>query len=213
MVPGRLRSKRGQLFSSRARYSQKHSTYNFGVYTTHAPCAPGGSITDSGCDKFKGPLPAVQTINLLWKHARLLFHLSTCLSAPQSTILGPNPAGSNSMGGGAGAAGCDGSPPPLGIPGRPGRHQDAFPAAVPTYTDKLGCLSSANTGINMPVKTPSGSRACTYMIVAFTAKEHLSNILFVKYLNLLGQSSNKHLAKPAKSSYIVQMGQTIPTSR
>lgn len=60
---------RGHLLSSRARYSQKRSIYHFGAYTTHALCAIHQVLTDSGCDKFKGPLPVVQTINLLWKHA------------------------------------------------------------------------------------------------------------------------------------------------
>lgn len=55
-----------------------------------------------------------------------------------------------------------------------------FQRPVRTYTDKLGCPSSANTGINMPVKTPSGSRACSHMIVAFTTKEHLQQHTFCK---------------------------------
>ena len=141
-APERLRSKRAAFVISRTLQSETFNLQFWCIYTTQAPCAIHQVLTDSGCDKFKGPLPVVQTINLLWKHAWLLFHLSTCLSAPQSTILGPNPAGSNSMGGGAGAAGCDGSPPPLGIPGRPGQRQantDAFPAAR-TYLHRQAWL-------------------------------------------------------------------------
>lgn len=61
-APERLRSKRAAFVISRTLQSETFNLQFWCIYTTQAPCAIHQVLTDSGCDKFKGPLPVVQTI-------------------------------------------------------------------------------------------------------------------------------------------------------